>query len=255
MAGAAASVQQEELHRRRAEGAKYRVRDAWFYPFRGMGLFMFLAAFVSLLFVEFLKNYGLACVGIVVWVGWLTLVAGLQFRIVKTTADGDDELPDWPEYFSLGERFVEFFTWVFVGLLQWLPLVLYLTLFGRAGLRTNEPSLVFWIGAALCLWLGSVLAIMGFGAAAVHWKHQVLRIDRHLRGFLATGGDGLLIANVVFSMIAAVLLVQVFLVLAFPILGVFAVLIVSLYWLFLEPHLAGLLFRRYADQLEAIYEP
>ena len=46
IAGAGASTVHEQRQQSQvAEGLDYRLRDAWLYPFRGSGPFMFLAAF------------------------------------------------------------------------------------------------------------------------------------------------------------------------------------------------------------------
>ena len=256
LGGEAPSTVQEQLRQSTiASTSDYGFSHALAYPFRGSGLFMFFAGLIALFFIGFLRMFGIGCIPFIIWLGWLTLLAGVQFKIVKSTAGGDNELPDWPEYFSFGERLVEFMTWlVVVFFLQYGPLVLYLMAMGGKGLLTSEPSLLFWIGAAACMWMGAALAIMGFGAAGVHWKHQCLRIDLHIRGLIATGGDALLATNFTFVLFSVVFVARAVLGGSIPIVGAMASGIVGLYWAFLEPHFAGILFRRHAKKLHEIYE-
>ena len=95
----------------------------------------------------------------------LILLIGIQFKIVASTVKWENELPDWPEYFSFGERVVEILTFVVIALLQYGPFVAYAIAFGDEGLR-GEPRLGFWLGAAATLWLGTALSVMAWGAAA-----------------------------------------------------------------------------------------
>src|SRR5215203_7528349 len=100
-AGQPATVR--EVTRRQAISKPYSFQEALFYPFRGVGLYMFLATLVSLGFVSFLLQYSGGCYSIVLAVGLWSLMIGLQFKIVRSTAEGENQLPDWPEYMDWGE--------------------------------------------------------------------------------------------------------------------------------------------------------
>jgi hypothetical protein len=252
--GVAASVPERQQQAKIARASTYSLKQALFYPFRGTGLLMFVAALISLAVVGFVLRFGIGCLPLILWVGWLTLLAGIQFKIARTTAEGDDEVPGWPEYFSFGERIVDFLTWMFIVVgLQYGPVVSFLFYFGARGLLTSEPSLVFWLGAAACLWLGTALALMGFGSASAHWRHSALRVDQHVRGLLATGGDALKFTNISFVMLGLTFVLKGLLD-DLPVLGSAIAGTLGLYWAFMEPHFAGLIFRRNGKTLHAIYE-
>jgi hypothetical protein len=250
-----ATVQERQQTQRSAAVAAqgpYTFGKALLYPFRGSGLMMFVAALISAAFVAFVMRVGIGCFPLVLWLGWLSLLVGVQFKIVASTAKWQDELPDWPEYFSFGERVVEILTFVAIALLQYGPFAAYLLLLGGESLLT--PSLPFWLGAAGALWLGTALSVMAWGAAAVHWRRSALRVDQHLRGLFAVGGDALATVNVTFVMLGLVLVLRGMLGSAVPLVGAALAGILGLYWAFVAPHLVGLLFRRHARALHAIYE-
>lgn len=254
-ANAPATVQERRQTQRPPSAAgPYGIGQALLYPFRGSGPLLFLAALLSAGFVSFVVRFGFGCLPLVLWVGWLSLLIGIQFKIVASTARWENELPDWPEYFSFGERLVEILTFVAIALLNYGPVVAYFALFGLQGLVTSEPSVAFWLGAAAALWLGTALSVMAWGAAAVHWRRSALRLDQHVRALLAAGGDGLKTVNITFVLFGAVIMLKAALGSQIPLLGAALAGIVGLYWAFVAPHLVGLLFRRRRAELHAIYE-
>ena len=232
----------------------YGFVQALLYPFRGSGLPMFFAALLSAGFVTFVMQVGIGCIPLVLWFGWLSLLIGVQFKIVASTVKWENELPDWPEYFSFGERLVEVLTWVVIALLNYGPVAAYVFLFARQGLLTGAPSLAFWLGAAAALWIGTALSVMAWGAAAVHWRRSALRLDQHLRALLTTGGDGLKTVNLTFVAVGIVVVARAVLGSQVPWVGAALAGTLGLYWSFVAPHLVGLLFRRHATALHAIYE-
>lgn len=252
----APATSQERQQRTRPAHAQgpYGIGQALFYPFRGSGLLLFIAALITGGGVEFLRRFGFGCFPIILWLGWLSLLVGIQFKIVASTVRWENELPDWPEYFSFGERLVELLTWVVIALLNYGPFVGYLLLFGAQGLLTSEPSVAFWLGAAAALWLGTALSVMALGSAAVHWRRSALRIDQHLRALVASGGDGLKTVNITFVLLGIFVTLRGVLGAQIPLVGTALAGIVGLYWIFLAPHLVGLLFRSRREALHAIYE-
>jgi hypothetical protein len=231
----------------------YGIGKALLYPFRGSGLFLFVAALGTAGLVTFLVRFSFGCFAIVLWLGWVSLLIGIQFKIVATTARWEDELPDWPEYFSFGERMVEVLTFLAIALLNYGPVVAYLLVCGAAGVLAR-PSVPVWLGAAAMLWVGTALAVMAWGGAALHWRRSALRIDQHVRALWATGGDGLATVNLTFFLLGVVVVARAVLGERVPLLGVVLGGVVGIYWTFLAPHLVGLLFRRHAATLHAIYE-
>lgn len=256
LAADAPATTQERRDRQRPDHAQgpYGLGQALLYPFRGSGLLLFIAALVTGGFVGFLRRFGFGCFPFILWLGWMSLLVGIQFKIVASTARWENELPDWPEYFSVGERIVELLTWLVIALLNYGPAVGYFAVFGMDGLLTSEPSVMFWLGAAAALWVGTALSVMALGAAAVHWRHSALRVDQHLRALFATGGDGLKTINLTFVLLGAFVVVRGVLGAQIPLIGTALAGILGLYWMFLAPHLVGLLFRTRRDQLHQIYE-
>jgi hypothetical protein len=256
LAAEAPATVQERRQSARPLGAQghYGIGKALLYPFRGSGLMLFLAALFSAGFVAFVMRVGIGCIPVVLWLGWLSLLIGIQFKIVASTAKWENELPDWPEYFSFGERLIEVLTFVVIALLNYGPVVAYLLVFARQGLITETPSLGFWLGAAAALWIGTALSVMAWGAAAVHWRRSALRLDQHVRALFTTGGDGLKTVNLTFVALGIVVVARAALGSQVPWVGAALAGVLGLYWSFVAPHLVGLLFRRHAGALHAIYE-
>src|SRR5262249_21391198 len=82
----------------------YGLGEAFAYPFRGQG---------GLLFWVVLGILVVLCVGTAIpglwWVGWfwcgvVGLMPGLLCAIVRDTAKGSNELPDWPDYTNGEDR-------------------------------------------------------------------------------------------------------------------------------------------------------
>lgn len=240
------------LQRRQAISKPYSFQQALSYPFRGTGLLMFIAALISLGFVSFLLDYGFGFWPIVFAVGFWSLMIGLQFKIVRSTAEGDDDLPDWPEYADWGERFMDILAYMVIALLQFAPVVAY-TLLNLGSVLTPEPSLLFWAGFSVLAWLGTGLGTVAFGAAGRFDRFSSLRIDLHLRALRIAGADAVTATNMVFG-VAILLFITRVLLQQIPFLGAAAAGIVGAYWTFTSAHLAGVLFRRHILELEKIYE-
>jgi hypothetical protein len=237
-----------DRRRQQAVSKPYPLTEAFFYPFRGMGLYLFVATVATLAFLQFFMR---GCVGLVFSLGFWTLMVGLQFKIVRSTAEGDDELPDWPDYFDFAERVADVFAYLAILILQFVPPALYLW-FGRGMILTTRPSLLFWAGFALIAWAGAALGLMALGAAGRFTRGDVIRIDRHVAAFLAGGPDAVMITNIVFALgIGTVFARAAFN--AIPLVGSLAGGVIGAYWAFTSAHLAGVLFRRRYFELEKLY--
>lgn len=242
----------KQVNRREAVTRPYSFTDALAYPFRGSGLLMFIVAVVSMMLVQILLTFGMGLWRYLFAAGFWSLMIGLQFSIVRTTAEGENELPEWPDYSDFGERVADVLTYVGIALLQFGPAGLYLFL-RMDSLIAGEPGLVFWAVFALLAWLGAALATMAYGAAGRFDRPSILRLDLHTRGFLTGGADAVTAANLTFGLGAAFLILR----LAFseiPILGAILSGIVGAYWFFTSAHIAGVLFRRHIFALEKMYE-
>jgi hypothetical protein len=242
--GGSAPVTVKEHERRQRVTRAYSISQAFAYPFRGMGLYLFLAALLCLAFVEVVG--GLA---FLLWV----LMVGIQFKIVSTTADGEDELPDWPDYMAFWEWFPDVLAYLGIALLQFAPIVAYAYVVGADNLLWGEPNLLLWIGCAFCAWVGCALALTALAAAGRFGPGAAIRVDLHGKAFLAAGRDALVIADLVFVLGIAVFVVRSALS-AIPIAGAAAAGVLGAYWLFTSAHLAGLMVRRHSEAFEAIYD-
>jgi hypothetical protein len=249
-AGQPATV--KEVARRQAISKPYSFQQALFYPFRGVGLYMFLATLVSLGFVSFLLQYSGGCYSIVLAVGLWSLMIGLQFKIVRSTAEGEDQLPDWPEYMDWGERLGDILLYLVVAILQFFPVIAF-SLLNMGKLLNPEPSLLFWAGFALFAWLGMALGTVAFGAAGRFNRSSVMRIDLHLKALKIGGVDTVTATNLAFA-IGISLFVTRALLQQIPYVGAAAAGVLGAYWTFTSAHLAGVLFRRHILELEKVYE-
>ena len=241
-----------EASRREAVSKPYSFKEALFYPFRGMGLYLYIAALVSMAVVGLLLRYGFGCWPIVLALSFWSLMVGIQFSIVRTTAEGENELPEWPDYTDFGERVFDILTYIYIACLQMGPAVAYLLL-RMEDLLTKEPSFVFWAGFAICAWLGSALSTMAYGAAGRFSRVSAMRLDLHIKGFLAGGADAVTATNLAFGLGICFLALRALLS-KIPFVGEAASGIVGAYWFFTSAHLPGVLFRRHIFQYEKLYE-
>lgn len=250
LAAGAATVR--ERRREAAIARPYPLQRAFGYAFRGTGRSLFAATLLSMAFIEFVLRFGWGCLPIVLAVGFWALLIGLQFKIVCSTAEGNDELPDWPEYHAWSERFREIATYLWVSFLQVAPPAIYFVVFGRAGLVTTRPSLPFWVGFAVVAWFGAALALFAFAAAALAGGEASLRIDRHVRGFLAAGSEAVALTNLLFAVGVGAFIARAALA-GVPIVGAAVAGVLGAYWVFTSAHLVGVLVRRKRERFREIY--
>lgn len=250
---AATGATVRDRRRQAAITRPYPLTRALGYPLRGSGLGMFVATLATLGFLWFIRH-GWGCLPILLTLGFTGMVVALQFKIVRTTAAGDDDLPDWPDFLDIRMMILDYLTWIGVQLHQLLLVVPFFVLrYHTPEALLEPPSYPFWLGVAVLLWLGGALALMAFGAAGVFGRPYVLAVPSHVRGFLAAGGSAIKIANVGFGVGAVVLMVQFLLESNVPWVGAALSTGVSVYWIFTAPHLAGVLFRRHLPAFEKIY--
>jgi hypothetical protein len=216
---------------------------------------MFIVSLAAAGITTFLAKYSIfGCAALVLWLLWMSLLIGVQFKIVVSTAKWENELPDWPEYFSVGERVIEVLTYLAIVLLNFGPVAAFMFAFGMQGLMTTEPSLGFWLGAAAALWLGTALSVMAWGGAALHWRRSARRIDQHVKALQVTRGDGVKTVKLTIARSGAGALLPALVSTDLPLLGVLLSGVLWIYWMFVAPHLVGLLFRRHAAALNQVYE-
>ncbi len=231
----------------------YSFREALAYPFRGSGRLM-LPAFVFFMTVATIVPAG----GIATLLA-LGLLPGLLFEIVRTTAEGEVELPEWPDYSEGSERIREVLWFLLVAATVLLPTLALFYLSDCDLLSLVVPGTADGVpycwgprlgGAAI----GALLAVFALGATGAHSSGWLaFRIDLHLRAlFTSAARDAMLIAALVATLvIVSSILGQVFAPL--PILGTALGAALSGYALFTGAHLVGLVFRRHQGVLDPIY--
>ncbi len=240
-----------ELHEERVLTAPYSFQDALFYPFRGTGRYLFVVTLLSFFACWVLSFFCLG--GLAYGILWL-LIAGLQFKIVRSTAAGDNQLPDWPDFTDFGGLVADLVTWLVINLLQFTPVVFYL--FGRAGADpVNRPDPLVALAIAALGWVGTAVALMGFGAAGNYRRMKVLGFHQHFLAYMGSVPDSVHITNYAFGLFVATTFLQSFFEGSLPLLGTILSGVVGLYWIFMMPHLGGLVFRRHNRLMDRIYWP
>lgn len=229
------------------------------YPLRGQGALLLLA-YVGLLallpLTAIVPGAGLAAFFVEIAIA--LLVPGLLYAIVRRTAEGDDEMPDWPDFAEGGERLRETLTFLGTAAMALAPAGLALVVSGcdlSDVLRVGEDSAACWLALAAGLTLGLPLAIPMFGALAIYGNLDLLlRLDLHARALAAARRDALGAILVAYASCAAGQLLAHGLA-RFPILGGALAAGATAYGSFVAAHVVGLMFRRHAAALDAIYLP
>ncbi len=244
---------------KRAVAARYGWLDALAYPLRGHGayaLWAYLALITLFVILENVFKYGSCLTGLprVMLTG---LVTPFLFDITRTTAAGENELPDWPEWDVWGIVKKTVLAWA-VAVVSLLPAggLLAAAGCGFGDLLAGAGSL---LACLLLLGLGLVLAMMiwllAFGSTAAYETPWLFfRLDLHARAGWAVGTD-LLIATLFNGLLLAVVpgLAVALGLFVHPIAADLASQAVTLYAILLSAHLAGVIFRRHPDAMDAIY--
>jgi len=245
-----------ERQRERKLNTGYSFRDALLYPLRGLGAYVFFGYVILLvLFRAFSWVPLLGCVVLVFQLLIALILPGFLFKIVRTSAEGDTELPDWPDWMHVGERLAELGSALVISLLSVIPTALLL-----AGSGCGSSQALGGGGLSICflavlagMAIGLILWIPAFGAVGTYRNGWLgLRIDLHIRAIAATSPEiwrvmGLVVGLLVGSQILGVLFRFM------PLLGAILEILIGVYSLILAMHLIGLHFRRNWRVLESIY--
>lgn len=248
--GSVAGSHVQARQRQKAVSGPYSFGEALFYPFRGLGAFLYVGAILAMLLLAYMP---MSLIGrlVLTFLFW-SMMIGLQFKIIRTSAEGSVELPDWPEYGDFGERLLDIFAYLFATALLFGPAGV-LIWFGRSQVFSTEPNPLFWFLVALLGWLGAALSVVALGAAGRFHRFDVLRIPSHIKALRFTGADGITVANLTFGLGIAVYLL--FLALQeIPYVGNIASFGLAAYWIFVSAHFVGVLMRRHIFVLEALYD-
>lgn len=240
------------LARARRLGRPYGLADAFRYPFRGLGVYTLPA--LTLWLAAGIFFGGLA--DFILRLLLALILPGFLFEIVRQTAEGEDQMPDWPDASEPFARFAEIGRWLLVLGVAVAPAWLAM----RATGCNLEPYL--WTHSrAFCLValfgalaFGFLLGVFALGASAVHDSTWLAgRLDLHLEALFGPAGrDAVGTALLIAALLAAARLAGA--VLAYlPIVGAVVSAIVTIYALFLGAHLVGRLFLRHARTLDPLY--
>ncbi len=245
-----------ELARERKITAAYGLGDALAYPFRGLGLYLYVGYVFLMALLNLASSVpGLGCGILFVQLLILMILPGFLFAIVRTSAEGETELPDWPDWSEYGARFGEWFAFLLVMVMVALPTWLFLWLggCGAVDLVAGSWGVGCWVLLGLGVVVGVVLWVPGVGAVGTYGSGWLgWRADLHFKALVNVWDDAWRTVGLLAGLWLAALILQV--VLAFlPVLGAISSVAVGTYTLFVGAHLIGLLFRRNTKMLEAIY--
>lgn len=246
-----------ELRRTSARNASYSLGQAFLYPFRGTGAMVFWVYFVLLVVFDVLPTLvpTLGCAFFIPSIVVALLVPRLLFTIVRTTAEGEDELPDWPD-FDFWERLGDAFWMLVIVAVSVIPGVVILelsgcdmlTLVGAGDGRSCWPPLVLAFLVGVAIWLPT---LGSFAVFESFWL--VPRIDLHLRAHLTGIAESLVITILLATLLVTSWGLRFALTFAVPYLGAVLAVFVGIYALFTGAHLVGVYFRRHYDALERLY--
>lgn len=244
----AASAPELQLQKKRQRA--YGFRDALVYPFRGLGIYAFFAFIVCQLLAYAFSGFIALLMAL--------LIPGFVFAIVRSTAKGETELPDWPEWDDFGERIKEWLMTAVMTIVAMLPIgfALYLGQCGLAALLdlASLGSCILAVGLAAPF--AAMIWTLSLGSTAVFESYAVtLRTDLHLRAFFASGTGALKTSLFVAIGYVTSLALQTTLAATVPVLGQIAATVVSVYTLLTGAHLVGLLFRHHHVAMKRIYQP
>lgn len=255
---AAALPRTSTAYRRvRAQRAPYSLGQAFLYPFRGKGGGVFWSYAALLTFFTFLPNVlgVIGCLAVAIPLLIISLmIPRLLFIIVRTSSEGENELPDWPDWDPFA-RLLDFFAMVAMSFIALVPLIVLVRLSGCADLEalaagTARSCLPPMAGGFL---LGVALWLPTLGATAVFESFWLLpRVDLHVRALLVAPGEAVLMTVVLAGLLLASNLLRL-VTLFIPLVGTAASVLVGVYALFTGAHLVGVYFRRHYDRLEKLY--
>ncbi len=108
---------------RASEAFGLKLARAFGYPFKGSGIFLLVAATGCLAVLEFLSWVPFVWILQILFGGYL---CAYYISVVGSSAGGEEELPDWPDFTSLWDDILR--PVVLVGgaiLVSWAPLIIY----------------------------------------------------------------------------------------------------------------------------------
>jgi hypothetical protein len=144
-----------------------RLPGALAYPFLGNGWVLLLAGAVFLSLAGFVLRYAmiLGTMGSVVIVGYLC--AFFQ-AVVQSSAQGEDEMPQWPDFGNMWEDIVRpAFLWFAILAVCFGPALIFAFMLANQGVKDGTPSPSTALGFLLSLGAGAVYFPMAVLAVAM----------------------------------------------------------------------------------------
>jgi len=246
------------VRRTQAMEGPYSLLDSLLYPLRGRGSGVFWSYVALLVVLSALASVPvIGCFIVIPMLIVGLMLPRLLFTIVRATAGGDNELPDWPEL-DFWERLADALAFAAIFVISWLPAVALVLVSGCGARLVQEggwgaagPSC--WVPVVVGALLSQALWITALGAPSVFDSFWLLpRVDLHVRALFVAPGE----AAVVACLLGGLWLASFGFELGFraiPLLGGVASTALGVYTQFTGAHLVGLYFRRNAERLERLY--
>ncbi|MFN7940849.1 MAG: hypothetical protein U0X73_04575 [Thermoanaerobaculia bacterium] len=233
----------------------YGFAEALAFCLRGQGPLLLAGYVVFMVAAGAIRAIGgcLAQLALLLAVAFLT--PGMLFEIVRQSAAGETEPPDWPDFFDYGERFREIWRFALVVAVSLVPTIVLLRLSGCDGMEflRGERGPGCWSALVLGTALGVPIGVFAFGAAGLHRTAWLaFRLDLHLRALASLPVEGLRTSGLLAALLVVSQLAD-WLLRGIPLLGGTIEHAISAYTLFTGAHLVGILFRHHAENLERIY--
>jgi hypothetical protein len=210
---------------------------AFVYPFRGQGLILVVVGALFFTFVDFARRIPIANIASAFWAAYL---AAFLFKIIVSTTNGEDHLPDWPSakdfQADIGSPIL---LTVGAAVVSFLPLILYTILAYFLGFE--YPVVAFVLAL-----FGLMYQPMALLSAAIHYSLVGLDPRKILPAIRKTY-SGYLAACLLMALIGAVAKAQkeLFVFFPIPIVGTVVGGTITFYLSLVEMRILGLLYRCY----------
>ncbi len=245
-----------ERQRQKVLSASYSLADALGYPLRGSGAWLFgtyvgLVALVGGL--SLLPGFGLAL--IFLSVALMLMLAGLLLSIIRSTANGNNEIPSWPDW-DFYERLRDVLQLMSAFLVALVPVVglLYLADCGILSFARGEWTLLCWLTFGVGLAIGALLWVVALGSVALYdTPLSAFRLDLHLGAIGVFRGSLVKVVAFLVLLTLASDLLETVVLLGLPVVGSLVASAIDTYTLFTGAHLIGVLFRQHADEIDRVY--
>lgn len=225
---------------------------AFGYPFRGDGIYVLVLGTFLFVLLEFASRFAFLFIGgIMLTVFSGGYMAAFMKEIIKATANGDDEAPDWPEVSSFASDVAApFFQMLGTTLFSFLPVIVMSIFIATQSSATDSAPTYGWIQFGLIL-LGCFYFPMAFlgvamfdSVAAVNPILVVPSIARIFRDYVIV----VLVLGVAITLRYVTVLIIDRLIKVW-ILPDMIVVFVGLYLVMVQMRMLGLLYRHRREEL------